>query len=78
MKLAQRLWSTVGEIAFVAGSVGVVAFTLALLSVAAPTQMRDLCVSARSMVDPSATLWSCGAADRPTLTAPPGQVIGGH
>ena len=78
MKLAHRLKSTMGEIAFAAGAVGVVAFTLALLSVAAPSQMRDLCVSARSMVDASGTAWSCGAADRPALVAPPGQVIGGH
>ena len=78
MKLAQRLQSTMGELAFAAGTAGVVAFTLALLSVAAPSQMRDLCVSTRSMVDASGTVWSCGAADRPAVMVPPGQVIGVH
>jgi hypothetical protein len=78
MKLAQRLRSTMGELAFAAGTAGVVALTLSLLSVAAPSQMRDLCVSARSMLDASGTVWSCGAADRPITGTPPGQVIGGH
>lgn len=78
MKLAQRLQSAMGEVAFAAGAAGVVAFTLALLSVAAPSQMRDLCVSARSMVDATGTVWSCGSADRPAVVTPPGQVIGGH
>lgn len=78
MKLARRLQSTMGELAFAGGAAGVVAFTLALLSVAAPSQMRDLCDSVRSMVDVSGTVCSCGAADRPAVVAPPGQVIGGH
>ena len=78
MKLAQRLQSTMGELVFAAGTAGVVALTLALLSVAAPSQMRDLCVSARSMVDASGTAWSCGSADRPVVVTPPGQVISGH
>ena len=78
MKLAHRLQSTLSEMAFATGAVGVLVSTVALLSVAAPSQMRDLCVSARSMIDASGPTWSCGAADRPVLVAPPGQVIGRH
>lgn len=78
MKLAQRLQSTMGDVAYIAGTAGVVALTLALFSISAPGQMSDLCVSARALVDAKGVLWSCGAVDRPAVETPPGQVIGGR
>jgi len=78
MKLAQRLQSVLGEAAFAAGLVGVVGATLALFSVAAPTQMSDLCVSSRTVAQTHGLSWSCGAADRPAVELAPGQAILGH
>ena len=78
MKQAQRFQAVVREAAFAAVAVGVAALSLVLLSTVAPSQVQDLCVSARSMVEASGYHWSCGAADRPSTLAPPGQRIGAH
>lgn len=75
MKVARVLQTAFGDVAYAAGTAGVIAAAVGLFSLTAPRQMHDVCVSAREMAVGSGMHWSCGAGDASLPAAPAGQVI---
>lgn len=62
IKRRRRIAAAATELAFAAAALGLVAGSVALLRLAVPRQMQDLCLSARAMAESSGVSWPCGEA----------------